>query len=163
MIDPDVWPLATPRELLTLCERLGMSGSDVARWLHVPRSSVSTWRHEARRIPCKHIATLRVRTQVAYAHAVELQAKACSLAPNEATAHAIQAEFAAMETRWMLEVLSAAAAPRRKLHAVADTLQVLVEQEPLMPEDYARLAACIRTLQDVLAAAPSEEHACLEP
>ena len=57
--DYDPWRLATPLQLLTLLERLDVSMTEVARWLHVPRSSVSMWRHGTRTIPPKHIPTLR--------------------------------------------------------------------------------------------------------
>jgi len=131
----DPWALATPVQLLTLLARLGVSGSEVARWLHVPKSSVSMWRHGTRAFPPKHLETLHARTRHRFEEAVELNDKARALAPTEAVRQAIHDELAALYTRWKAEVLADAGTFAQALERNYATLGALIRQAPYRRED----------------------------
>jgi predicted transcriptional regulator len=145
--DYDPWRLATPLQLLTLLERLGVSMSEVARWLHVPRSSVSMWRHETRTIPPKHIAALHEHTRRAFEAAADLTTKAVSLAPTAAVGEAIRAEFGALYGRWKTEVLHEAGTMRRGLQANVQTFDQDVAQQPFRADALARLDRVYGTIR----------------
>ena len=113
--------------------------SEVARWLHVPRSSVSMWRHETRTIPPKHIEALHERTWRTYEAAVDLTKKAVSLAPTEELREAIRAEFGALYGRWKTEVLHEAGTMRRGLQANVQTLDRALAQQPFRANALAQL------------------------
>jgi hypothetical protein len=144
--DYDPWQLATPLQLLTLLERLDVSMSEVARWLHVPRSSISMWRHGTREVPPKHLPTLRQRTLETWRHAVELNDKAVSLAPTEDLRQALRAEFAALYTRWKAEVLSEAGTLRRAVQADYATLGRWLACEPFTVEAEESIAMLTETI-----------------
>ena len=112
--------------------------SEVARWLHVPRSSVSMWRHETRTIPETHRA-LHERTWRTYEAAVDLTKKAVSLAPTEELREAIRAEFGALYGRWKTEVLHEAGTMRRGLQANVQTLDRALAQQPFRANALAQL------------------------
>jgi hypothetical protein len=166
--DDDPWHLATPLQLLTLLERLDISMSDVARWLHVPRSSISMWRHGTRTIPTKHIPTLRQRTRDTFEQAAELADKSAALAPAEDVREAIRAEFGALYTRWRSEVLHDAGTYRRAMLRQYEALGALVHKEHytaedaetarLMGESLARFISTIFTLEPER---PSPEEALI--
>ena len=117
--DYDPWRLATPLQLLTLLERLGTAMTEVARWLHVPKSSVSMWRHGTRAFPPKHLPTLLERTRRTLDAQADLTRKAVSLAPTEALRRALHDEFEVLYARWKSEVLSEAGILRRQLQQQA--------------------------------------------
>jgi DNA-binding transcriptional regulator YdaS (Cro superfamily) len=71
----DPWRLATPAQLLTLIQRLGVSGRVVARWLGVKPSAISMWSHGTRAIPQRHVPALKVWAERAFAQARQLNAK----------------------------------------------------------------------------------------
>jgi DNA-binding transcriptional regulator YdaS (Cro superfamily) len=133
--DYDPWQLATPQQLLTLCQRLGVNGTEIARWLRVPPSSVSMWLHGTRAVPSKHIPALLERTRLAFDQAMELNDKAVALAPTEALRQTIRAEFAALSTRWKAEVLAEAGTLWRGLQRNAATLGMIVSKEQYTRED----------------------------
>lgn len=149
--DYDPWQLATPLQLLTLLERLGVSMSDVARWLHVPRSSVSMWRHETRTIPPKHIAALHEHTQRTFEAAADLTRKAASLAPTTALGEAIRAEFGALWGRWKTEVLHEAGTMRRGLQANVQELGRVLAQQPFRADALERLDLMWGTIRQQVA------------
>ena len=127
--DYDAWALATPLQLLTLLERLDISMTEVARWLHVPKSSVSMWRHGTRSIPPKHIPTLLERTRRTFDAAADLTDKAASLAPTAELREAIRAEFGALWGRWQQEVLYDAGTFRRAKIRQYEALGVLIHTD----------------------------------
>jgi predicted transcriptional regulator len=149
--DYDPWQLATPQQLLTLLERLGISGSEVARWLHVPRSAISMWRHGSRAIPQKHIPALRERTRHAFDQAAELNTKTVALAPTEDLRQALRAEFAALWTRWKAEVLHEAGTLRRGLQTDVDTLTALLAHQPFAAEDPETIDLVMDTIRQKVA------------
>lgn len=133
--DFDPWLLATPRQLLTLMERLGVNMSQVARDIPVSRSSISMWRHEARSVPPKHFATLRLLAKQAQEQAAELTDKAAALAPTEDVRQAIRAEFGALLQRWKGEVLAEAGTLRRAYQANVQTLTTFLAHQPFRADD----------------------------
>jgi hypothetical protein len=164
--DYDPWRLATPLQLLTLLERLGVSMSEVARWLHVPRSSVSMWRHETRTIPPKHLAALHEHTQRAFEAAADLTKKAVSLAPTEELREAIRAEFGALYGRWKTEVLHEAGTMRRGLQANVQTFNHHVAQQPFQAHTlekldlvYGTIRQQVEILMELEGVAPSWDEA----
>jgi hypothetical protein len=145
--DFDPWQLATPQQLLTLCQRLGVHGIEIARWLRVPPSSVSMWLHGTRAIPPKHIPALLERTRLALNQAAELADKAAGLAPTEDLRQAIRAEFGALWQRWKGEVLAEAGTLRRSLQHNYAALGQWLAHEPFMAEDL----ESIRIVMDTIA------------
>ena len=133
--DYDPWHLASPLQLLALLERLGVSMTEVGRWLHVPRSSLSMWRHGTRAMPPKHLPTLRTRAQEALQATAELTDKAAHLAPTAALREALQHEFATLYTRWKAEVLADAGTFAQALERNYATLGALIRQAPYRRED----------------------------
>jgi transcriptional regulator with XRE-family HTH domain len=133
--DYDQWQLATPQQLLTLLQRLGVSGSDVARRLRVPRSAVSMWRHGSRAMPPKHLSELRTFTQDAFAQTHELNRKAVALAPTEDLRQALHEEFVAIWIRWKAEVLAEAGTLQRGLERNYQTLGIVVGKKQRTRED----------------------------
>lgn len=166
--DYDPWELATPLQLLTLLERLDVSMSDVARWLHVPRSSVSMWRRGARAFPPKHLKALRERTRREMDATDELTDKAMRMAPTAELRQAIRAEFEALYGRWKQEVLYEAGTYRRALERQYEALGTLVHQAHFTAEDpeTARvmgeaLAGFVRVIYTLEPKAPSPEDATI--
>jgi hypothetical protein len=145
--DFDPWLLATPRQLLALMERLGVNMSQVARDIPVSRSSISMWRHEARSVPPKHLATLRTLAKRALEQAAELTDKAAALAPTEDLRQAIRTEFGALWQRWKSEVLAEAGTLRRSLQHNYAALGQWLAHEPFMAEDL----ESIRIVMDTIA------------
>ena len=129
--DYDPWRLATPLQLLTLLERLGTAMTEVARWLHVPKSSVSMWRHGTRAFPPKHLPTLLERTRRTLDAQADLTRKAVSLAPTEALRRALHDEFEVLYARWKSEVLSDAGILRRQLQQQAEAFVQEIARQPL--------------------------------
>jgi len=146
-INGDAWQLATPQQLLTLLQRLGVSGSEVARWLRVSRSSVSMWRKGIRQVPRKHVPVLRERTCIAYDHARELQAKAAALAPTETLQQAIRAEFAALCHRWNAEVMTSRAHLQWQVRDACAQLCASSAQHPFTQEAYQQSIEALATLE----------------
>jgi hypothetical protein len=166
--DYDAWALATPLQLLTLLERLDVSMSEVGRWLHVPRSSISMWRHGTRSIPQKHIATLRERTRSKFDETAQLTAKAAELAPSADVGQAILAEFQALWARWASEVRQAAETYRRAMERQYADLGTLVHKPHFTAEDpeTARLmgealAGFISTIYTLEPQVPSAQEALI--
>jgi hypothetical protein len=167
--DFDPWQLATPPQLLTLCQRLGVSGIEVARWLRVPPSSVSMWLHGTRAIPPKHIPALLERTRLAFAQSVELNDKAVALAPTEDLRRAIRAEFAAIWQRWKNEVLREAGTLRRNMQANYQALGQWLAHEPFAAGDLESvrivmdtIAQQVALLMELEGVAPDPEQALLD-
>lgn len=107
--DSPAWVFATPLALLFLLERFGVPMAEVARWLHVPRSNISMWRHGTKAVPAKHLQTLRERAQETLARQAELTEKAASLAATDTLRQALRTEFEARYSRWEAEMLQDAA------------------------------------------------------
>jgi hypothetical protein len=149
--DYDPWQLATPLQLLTLLERLDVPMSEVARWLRVPRSSVSMWRHGTRAIPPKHIPALRTWARLALDQAAELTDKAVSLAPTEDLRAALRTDFAAIWTRWKQEVLADAGTLERSMQANYQALGTWLARESLTGEDQESIALLLETLRTQVA------------
>jgi hypothetical protein len=78
--------------------------------------------------------------------AAELNAKAVSLAPTETLRQALQADFAALYTRWTSEVLSEAGTLRRGLQADYAMLGQVLTRQPFSAED----EEWITTLRDTI-------------
>lgn len=144
--DYDPWVHATPLQLLDLLERLGVPMTEVCRWLHVPKSSVSMWRHGKKAVPPKHLPTLRMRARQTLDEQAELTAKAVSLAPTEDLQQALRHEFEALYVRWKAEVLAEAGTLRRTLQANYATLGQVLARQPFSAEDEALIAV----LQDTI-------------
>jgi hypothetical protein len=149
--DYDPWHLATPLQLLTLLERLDVSMTEVARWLHVPRSSISMWRHGTRTIPPKHVPTLLERTRRTLEEAAELTSKAVSLAPTEDLRQAIRAEFGALWQRWKSEVLHEAGTLRRTLQANCQALRQELAHQPFRADALESLDLLWGTIRQIVA------------
>ena len=144
--DYDPWQLATPQQLLTLCQRLGVNGIEIARWLRVPPSSVSMWLHGARAVPSKHIPALLERTRLAFDQAVELNDKAVALAQTEALRQSLRAEFAAVWTAWKTAVLRDAGTFKRALQQDCETLATLARKDHFTAEDRETMSLVMQTM-----------------
>jgi hypothetical protein len=144
--DYDAWTLATPLQLLTLLERLDVSMTEVARWLHVPKSSVSMWRSGRRAFPPKHEGRLRERTRRTFDDAADLNDKAASLAPTAELREAIRAEFGALWSRWQQEVLYDAGTFRRAKVRQYEALGPLIYQEHASAEDRQTMALLMEAI-----------------
>lgn len=167
--DFDPWLHATPLQLLTMLERLGVRMSEVAQWLHVPRSSISMWRHGKKTVPAKHLPTLRDRARDHLRQAAEMNAKAVSLAPTEDLRQALRSEFEALYLRWKAEVLSEAGTLRRTLQATVQTLTAVLAHQPFAAEDPETIAVIQDTIRQQVALlgelegyAPNPEQALLD-
>lgn len=144
--DFDPWQLATPQHLLVLLQRLGVSGREIARWLRVPRSSVSMWGHGTRAIPPKHIPPLCAFARLAFDQAVELNDKAAALAPTEALRQTLRTEFAAIWTEWKATVLRDAGTLRRGLQQQAEALVRLAGKPTFTAEDRETMALMMESM-----------------
>jgi hypothetical protein len=144
--DYDPWRLATSLQLLTLLERLDVSMSDVARELHVPRSSISMWRHGTRAIPPKHIEALYEYTRRTFAAAADLADKAANLAPTAELREAIRAEFGALWGRWKQEILFDAGTHRRAQVRQYEALGQLLRKEHRTAEDRETMALMMEAI-----------------
>jgi hypothetical protein len=126
--DFDPWALATPEQLLAFCVKLGVSGSDIGRWLRVPPSSVSMWLSGTRLVPRKHIPALRERTRLAFDQNAELMTKAVALAPREDLRHALRRDFDTLYLEWKTQVLHDAGTLWRVQQREYETLGAVVHK-----------------------------------
>jgi hypothetical protein len=143
--------------------------SQVARDIPVSRSSISMWRHEARSVPPKHLATLRTLAKRALEQAAELTDKAAALAPTADVRLAIRAEFGALWQRWKSEVLASAGTLRRGLQANVQALTALLAHQPFAAEDpeiidvvMATIRQQVALLMELEGVAPDPEQALLD-
>jgi hypothetical protein len=137
--DYNVWEVATPRQLLTLLQRLGITNQMIARHLGVKPPSISRWAHESRPMPARYRPRLVRFAREKLDEASELSAKAASLAPTDALRHAIHAEFAALYSRWKNQVLAEAGTVRRGMLQNHAILGEWLQRDPLTPEDVAAI------------------------
>jgi len=145
--DYDPWALASPEELLAFCVKLGVSGSDIGRWLRVPQSSVSMWLTGARRVPRKHVDALRERTRLAFDQNAELMTKAVALAPTEDLRNTLRRDFDTVYLEWKSHVLSQAGTLWRANQRDAETLMLIAGKTQYTRED----VETVRLLSETLA------------
>jgi hypothetical protein len=144
--DYDVWRLATPQQLLTLIGRLGVGGSELARWLRVPKSLISMWTRGSRAIPQARVPALRTYAQRALEQAYELGDKAAQLAPTRELAETLRQEVPLLWQRWRLEVLADAGTLRRGFEADYQALGQVVRKAVLTAKDVESLELIAGTL-----------------
>jgi hypothetical protein len=161
--DYDAWALATPLQLLTLLERLDVSMTEVARWLHVPKSSVSMWRHGTRTVPPKHEGRLRERTRRTFDETADMTDKAARLAPTAELREAILAEFGALWGRWQQEVLYDAGTFRRAKVRQYEALGQLIHKEHPSAEDRETMALMMEAILRYVALERQQQGAVPSP
>jgi hypothetical protein len=166
--DFDPWQLAGPLQYLTLLDRLGVRMSEVAQWLHVPRSNISMWRHGTKAVPAKHLTTLRERAQERLAEVAELTDKAARLAPSEDVRQALHAEFGALWQRWRGEVLADAGTLDRAILRQYDAMGIWIRKDRYSHEDVESVRLASEALVQLMARkvalygeAPSDEDALI--
>ena len=149
--DYDPWRLATPLQLLTLLERLDVPMTEVARWLHVPKSRSVCGAMARARFPPNTSPTLLERTRRTMDAQADLTRKAVSLAPTAALGRALHDEFEVLYARWKSEVLSEAGTLRRVLQANAQALMQEVAQQPFRADALAHLDTVWGTMRQQVA------------
>ena len=147
VLSGDVWHLATPRQLLTLIQRLGVSGRVVARWLGVKPSAISMWSHGARAIPHRHVPALKTWAQTAFAQAMQRNDTDAAAQPTDELRRATRAALAAIWDRWKAEVLYDAGTLRGPLRKDYESLGQWLAKDPLTAEDRASIHLILENIR----------------
>jgi hypothetical protein len=142
----DAWHLASPLQLLHLMKRLGVESTTIAGWLGVTPAAVSQWNRGRRAIPLRYGPALLIWAQYTIDQAWKRNAKEVAAQPTEALQRATQAEFAALWTKWKLEVLHNAGTIQKMVQRNYQALGQWLGKDPLAEVDRASIAVVMETI-----------------
>jgi len=149
--DFEAWHLASPLQLLHLIKRLGVESTVIATWLGVKPAAVSQWNRQRREIPARYGPALLVWAKDTVEKAAARTEKEVRIQPTAELQRAVQGEFAALWTRWKLEVVHNAGTIRKVIKQNYQALGQFLSHDPLTEADADSIEVVMATLSQQVA------------